>query len=152
MGKQDFVNVRKGITFGPQWATRDYTIGSTFATTASYSTVITSGVTTAMPVNTPPGFVPAERVHSTLLNPEAVALAKALNAGVKPNTGVLAGMACPKCSSQGPFYFEVLSEFKLWDNGTWKHSRPWDFDAQTPVRCDCGHSGIAADFGEGGGK
>jgi hypothetical protein len=34
------------------------------------------------------------------------------------NTNCLAGMACPKCKSEGPFYIEVTHVALVYDDGT----------------------------------
>ncbi len=62
-----------------------------------------------------------------------------------PNTGILAGIRCPKCGSQAPFTIKCEATF-LFDDDGWDEQDPtWDDDSD--IKCTtCDHTGIVAEF------
>lgn len=64
----------------------------------------------------------------------------------RTNENCLAGYECPKCKSQGPFWFNSMSWARWTDDGT---EEPTDFEILLDGRglCEsCGYKGFASKF------
>lgn len=62
------------------------------------------------------------------------------------NENCLAGMRCPECKSDGPFWIEGTAMFKLFDDGTDDYEQVELKDDGACKCCDCGHFGTVGDF------
>jgi len=62
------------------------------------------------------------------------------------NTNVLAGMACPKCGSEGPFSIQGGTTARVSDNGVEK-TGDFEWESENFCSCtDCDYDGRVADF------
>lgn len=63
------------------------------------------------------------------------------------NTNCLSGMQCPKCKSLEPFAIEVLTTFRVFDEGTDDQigDTNWDDDSYCEC-CACVFAGTVRDF------
>lgn len=63
------------------------------------------------------------------------------------NDNCLAGMRCPACGSEGPFYIECIAVFLVFDSGTDDHYSGVDWSNDSHCDCDeCSHHGTVEDF------
>jgi hypothetical protein len=66
-----------------------------------------------------------------------------------PNTNYLAGMQCPTCGSEGPFFIEVTATVEVHDSYIDLDAYPDDCTwlAYSPCECDaCGANGMVEEF------
>lgn len=62
------------------------------------------------------------------------------------NTNYLAGISCPNCRAEDVFHIQIATVIEVTDSGPKApEAREWD-DRSTIVCCECGHTGIVAEF------
>lgn len=64
------------------------------------------------------------------------------------NNNCLAGIKCPKCNSEGPFFIIATAVFEVHDDGTESYSDV-DWDGKSHCRCrECDYAAAVGDFRE----
>ena len=69
---------------------------------------------------------------------------------VKKNTNCLQGFRCPKCGSIEPFYIDVVTSVRMWDDGSdlgYGADLEWEDDSYCMCG-ECSHDGKVKDFNE----
>lgn len=65
----------------------------------------------------------------------------------KGNTNCLSGLQCPNCSSLEPFAIEVVTTFRVYDDGLDERLDGSEWDESSYCECcKCAHAGIVKDF------